>query len=116
VSIHSVNTEAARSLAGIMGFELLPPAGRAGHFRPVRVNETLTLDFMTVPDPQGHHLAFIADAAAFDAVLTRLTKGGVPFGNDPTTPDNGRIDHPPCTRGLFFRDTSGNLYEVMTSE
>ncbi|WP_433074524.1 VOC family protein [Dactylosporangium sp. CA-052675] len=109
------HAEAARLLAGIMGFELLPPAGRAGHFRPVRVNETLTLDFMTAPGAEGHHLAFDADAATFDAILTRLVEGGVPFGNDPATPDNGRVDHPLCARGLFFRDASGNLYEVMAS-
>src|SRR5436190_2230077 len=99
-----------------MGFELLPPAGRPGPFRPVRVNETLTLDFMTVPDAEGHHLAFTADAETFDAVLARLIEGGVPFGNDPTIPDNGRFDHALCTRGLFFCDASGNLYEVMASE
>ncbi len=110
------HVEAARFLAGIMGFEVLPPAGRDGHFRPVRVNETLTLDFMAVPEPEGHHLAFAVDEETFDAVLARLVDGHVPFGNDPTTPDNGRFDHVLCARGLFFLDDSGNLYEVMASE
>lgn len=105
---------AARFFADVMGLPLLPPAGRHGHFAPVRVNDQLTLDFVSVPDPEGHHLAFDVDPDTFDAIWTRLRDGGVPYGNDPRTPDNGRVDHPLCARGLFFRDGSGNLYEVMS--
>jgi hypothetical protein len=110
------NTEAAQFLADIMGFEVLPPAGRTGHFRPVRVNDTLTLDFMTVPDPIGHHLAFTVDGDTFDTILARITEIDIPFGNSPASRDNRRIDHPLCARGLFFEDVTGNLYEVMSSE
>ncbi|MFE9656261.1 VOC family protein [Micromonospora sp. NPDC006431] len=93
---------------------MLPPAGRNGHFAPVRVNDQLTLDFMSVPAPEGHHLAFDVDPDTFDAILARLRDGGVPYGSEPGVPDNGRTDHPLCARGLFFRDDSGNLYEVMS--
>ena len=92
----------------------LPPAGRAGHFAPVRVNEQLTLDFMTVDEPAGLHLAFDVDPATFDRILTRLRAAGIPFGNHPAHPDNGRVDHPLCPRGLFFTDEARNLYEVMS--
>ncbi|MEU9125055.1 VOC family protein [Streptomyces sp. NPDC048506] len=105
---------AARFFASVMGLQELPPAGRLGHFAPVRVNDSLTLDFMTVPDAEGHHLAFDVDPATFDAILTRIRDADIPYGNAPTTPDNGRIDHPLCARGLFFSDDSGNLYEVMS--
>ncbi|AOP50414.1 VOC family protein [Streptomyces lydicus] len=105
---------AAHFFASLMGLPELPPAGRLGHFAPVRVNESLTLDFMTVPDAQGHHLAFDVDPQTFDGILARIESAGVAYGNDPATPDNGRIDHPLCARGLFFRDASGNLYEVMS--
>jgi catechol 2,3-dioxygenase-like lactoylglutathione lyase family enzyme len=108
------NEEAARFFAETMGLECLPAAGRQGHFAPVRVNESLTLDFLTVPDPQGHHLAFDVDPATFDRILARLRRMNVPYGNDPRQPDNGRIDHRLCPRGLFFADTAGNLYEVMS--
>ncbi|MFI5526605.1 VOC family protein [Streptomyces platensis] len=107
---------AAHFFASVMGLPELPPAGRQGHFLPVRVNETLTLDFMTAPDAEGHHLAFDVDPDTFDAILTRLQTAGIPYGNTPTEPDNRRIDHPLCPRGLFFRDTSHNLYEVMSAE
>lgn len=106
--------EAARFFASVMGLEELPPAGRNGHFAPVRVNDTLTLDFMTVAEPEGHHLAFDVDPATFDAILSRIRAADISYGSDPTEPDNGRIDHPLCSRGLFFQDTAGNLYEVMS--
>ncbi|MEV5127638.1 VOC family protein [Streptomyces decoyicus] len=107
---------AARFFASVMGLPELPPAGRLGHFAPVRVNETLTLDFMTVPDAEGHHLAFDVDPETFDGILARIRAAGVPYGNDPAEPDNGRTDHPLCARGLFFRDASHNLYEVMSRD
>lgn len=105
---------AARFFASVMGLAELPPAGRSGHFAPVRINEQLTLDFMTVADPVGMHLAFDVDAATFDAILARLRAAGVPYGSRPTEPGNGRTDHPLCARGLFFTDDAGNLYEVMS--
>ncbi|MEU4198924.1 VOC family protein [Streptomyces sp. NPDC026294] len=105
---------AARFFASVMGLEEIPPAGRHGHFAPVRVNDRLTLDFMAVPEPEGHHLAFDVDPATFDAILARIRSAGVPYGSEPAHPDNGRIDHPLCPRGLFFQDDAGNLYEVMS--
>lgn len=107
------NDEAAAFLAGILGLEVLPPDGMDGHFAPVRINESLTLEFMTVPEPAPVHLAFAVDAATFDAVLGRMRERGVAFGNRPYDWTNGRVDHPLCSRGLFFRDASGHLYEVM---
>ncbi|GLX02000.1 VOC family protein [Microtetraspora sp. NBRC 16547] len=104
----------ARFFASIMGLEELPPGGRNGHFAPIRVNETLTLDFMTVEHPQGLHLAFDVDPETFDRILDRIRAAGVPYGDDPAHPDNGRINHPLCPRGLFFVDAARNLYEVMS--
>ncbi len=83
------------------------------HFAPVRVNDGLTVDFLTVAEPQGHHLAFDVDAGRFDAILARLRALGIAYGNDPAQPDNGRTDHPIAARGVLFLDSSGNLWEVM---
>ncbi len=47
------NRQAARFFATIMGLQESPPSGRTGNFVPVRVNEQLTLDFMTVAEPWG---------------------------------------------------------------
>ncbi|WP_306317762.1 MULTISPECIES: VOC family protein [unclassified Streptomyces] len=108
------NTAAARFFADVMGLEALPPAGMGGHFAPVRVNGSLTLDFMTVEEPEGHHLAFDVDPETFDQIHARVRELGVPYGNSPRDPANGRIDHPLCARGLFFVDDARNLYEVMS--
>ncbi|CAM5691239.1 VOC family protein [Streptomyces aurantiogriseus] len=110
------HTAAARFFATVMGLEQLPPDGAGGHFAPVRVNDQLTLDFMAV-DPattEGHHLAFDVDPETFDAILGRLNDLDVPYGDDPSRPDNRRTEHPLCARGLYFTDASGNLYEVMS--
>lgn len=107
--------EAARFFATIMGLECLPPAGARGHFAPVRVNDQLTVDFMAVDEPTGHHLAFDVDRATFDQILDRIRERGVPFGSRPDAPANGRTDHPLCARGLFFTDDARNLYEVMSA-
>ncbi|MFI6316646.1 VOC family protein [Nonomuraea sp. NPDC050556] len=108
------NRQAAHFFATIMGLEELPPAGRTGNFAPVRVNAQLTLDFMTVEQPAALHLGFDVDPDTFDQILARLRENGVPFGNHPAHPDNGRIDHPLCPRGLFFVDEVRNLYELMS--
>jgi catechol 2,3-dioxygenase-like lactoylglutathione lyase family enzyme len=105
------NETAARFLAGIMGVTY---SGRVHHFAVVRVNEQLTLDFMTVDDPVGLHLAFDVDPATFDRILARLQAAGVPYGSEPDQPGNGRTDHPLCARGLYFTDDARNLYEVMS--
>jgi catechol 2,3-dioxygenase-like lactoylglutathione lyase family enzyme len=105
------NEAAARFFASVMGLDY---AGPDRHFAPVRVNGSLTLDFMSLQNPAGHHLAFDVDPSTFDGILARLRAAGVPYGNDPSEPDNGRIDHPLCPRGLYFVDDARNLYEVMS--
>lgn len=107
------NEAAARFFAEIMGLDY---AGPDRHFAPVRINDHLTIDYLTVEEPEGHHLAFDVDPATFDAILGRLQHHGIPYGNEPTQPDNGRIDHPLCPRGLYFVDPTGNLYEIMSPQ
>ncbi|MDQ0605571.1 catechol 2,3-dioxygenase-like lactoylglutathione lyase family enzyme [Streptomyces canus] len=105
------NEAAARFFASVMGLDY---RGADRHFAPVQINDSLTLDFMSVENPVGHHLAFDVDPSSFDGILARLNSAGVPYGNDPGEPDNGRIDHPLCPRGLYFTDDAGNLFEVMS--
>ncbi|MEU6752597.1 VOC family protein [Spirillospora sp. NPDC046719] len=111
------NDEAARFFAAVMGLDYTGPHPHARHFVPIKVNDGLTLDFMTVAFPQGHHLAFDVDAATFDAVVDRLDAREIPYGDQPSHPDNGRVDtgHPLGARGLYFSDSSGNLYELISS-
>ena len=105
------NQAEARFLAAILG---LTYEGPNRHFAPVRVNEQLTLDFMTVEEPHPMHLAFDVDATTFDAALNHLRANDIPHGNRPTDTTNGQIDHPFAARGVFFRDAAQNLYELMS--
>lgn len=112
------NDEAARFFATVMGLDYTGPHPHASHFVPIRVNDGLTLDFMTVPDAQGHHLAFDVDMATFERIADNLWRRGIPFGDGPGTPANGRIaeSHPLGACGLYFADATGNLYEVIATD
>ena len=48
--------------------------GAKGHFAPVRVNETLTLDFDNWDHFEMHHYAFHVSDAEFDAIFGRIKK------------------------------------------
>ncbi|TDD60813.1 VOC family protein [Actinomadura darangshiensis] len=110
------NDEAARFFGAVMGLDYTGVHPNARHFVPIRVNDALTVDFMSVAYPQGHHLAFDVDAATFDAIVDRLDAREIPYGDEPGHPDNGRVDqnHPLGSRGLYFSDSSGNLYELIS--
>ncbi|MEV4254090.1 VOC family protein [Spirillospora sp. NPDC049652] len=110
------NEAAARFLADVLGLEYGGLHPVAGHFAQLRVNDELTLDYMTVPDAGGHHLAFDVDPVTFDAAVAHLRAHELPHGDGPGTPTNGRVDerHPLGARGVYFADPSGNLYELIS--
>jgi catechol 2,3-dioxygenase-like lactoylglutathione lyase family enzyme len=103
----------ARFFARIFGLEYRGPWGP---FAPVKVNETLSLDF----DEWGqepfaaNHYAFISTDAEFDAVLQRVQEDGIPFGSGPRSAEDGEINHLFGGRGFYFRDPNGHLLEVIT--
>lgn len=101
----------ARFFAEIFGLEV----GEIGFFAPVRVNDTLTLDFDEDDgDFDSHHYAFHASDAEFDAVLGRVKERGLPFGSGPSTPEDGKLNDWKGGRGFYFRDLDGHLLELMT--
>lgn len=104
--------ESARFFARIFG---LPYDGAVSHFAPVRVNETLTLDFDTDADFEPHHYAFKIGEADFDDILERVLREGIPYGSSPLSPDNMTINRRNGGRGFYFRDPNGHLLEVLTA-
>jgi catechol 2,3-dioxygenase-like lactoylglutathione lyase family enzyme len=104
--------ESARFFARIFG---LAYEGTVSHFAPVRVNESLTLDFDTDTDFDRHHYAFKISDEAFDGVFERVRAEGVPYGSGPFSPDDMKINHRGGGRGFYFRDPSGHLLEVLTA-
>jgi catechol 2,3-dioxygenase-like lactoylglutathione lyase family enzyme len=78
------NDAAARLFAEIFGLRF---EGLGGHFAPMRVNDTLTLDFA---DAKGsiasQHYAFDVSDTEFDAILQRVNDAGLTFGSGPPEP------------------------------
>src|ERR1700746_1972612 len=56
----------ARFLARILGLRY---EGQLSHFAPLRINDTLTLDFDNDTNFESHHYAFKVDEAEFDFLL-----------------------------------------------
>ena len=59
----------ARFFADVFGLKY---EGASGHFAPVRVNETLTLDFDGDDHFDIHHYAFHVSDVEFDDILKRV--------------------------------------------
>jgi catechol 2,3-dioxygenase-like lactoylglutathione lyase family enzyme len=101
----------ARFFADIFG---LAYEGAAGHFAPVRVNATLTLDFAEARQFESHHYAFQVDDATFDGILERVQRAGIPYGSDPGNLENRRLNSWNGGRGFYFRDPNCHVLEVLT--
>ena len=102
----------ARFFAHIFGLEYRGPWGP---FAPVKVNETLSMDFDERRQQfDVHHYAFIASDDEFDAVLERVKQEGIPFGSGPRSLEDGEINHLYGGRGFYFRDPNGHVLEVIT--
>jgi catechol 2,3-dioxygenase-like lactoylglutathione lyase family enzyme len=106
------NEESARFFARIFGLKY---DGPVAHFAPVRVNESLTLDFDTSTDFDTLHYAFKVSEEEFDAIFQRIRDEKVPYGSGPRSPDDMQIYHRHGGRGVYFRDPGGHLLEVLTA-
>ena len=106
------NEASARFFAHIFGLEY---AGPMSHFAPVRLNETLVLDFDTCAAFEPHHYAFKVSDAEFDAIFARVKDRSLAFGSGPRSPDDGAINHRNGGRGFYFRNPDGHLLEVLTA-
>jgi hypothetical protein len=73
----------------------LVPLGKPfGHFVPVRINESMSLDYannselsrMGRQDIVPHHYAFAVDDAEFDAIMGRIVAEGLAYFAEPREP------------------------------
>jgi len=103
----------ARFFADIFG---LPYDVSPGHFAPVRVNPTLTLDFGDAKEGEYevHHYAFHVDDAEFDAILARVRAAGIPYGSAPWHIEDRQLNDWNGGRGFYFRDPNGHVLELLT--
>src|SRR5262245_42667257 len=103
----------ARFLARILGLRY---EGPLSHFAPLRVNDTLTLDFDNDTKFESHHYAFKVDEAEFDGIFDRVRAEGIAYGSGPGSLDDMKINHRRGGRGFYFRDPNGQLLEVLTPQ
>ena len=106
--------ESARFYERMFGFKC---EGPMGHFAPVKIpSQSLTLDFDNQDSFQPQHYAFKVSEAEFDEIFGRIVDAGLPYGSEPRTPENTEINHWNGGRGVYFRDPSGHLLELLTRD
>ena len=101
----------ARWFAEIFGLDYQGPAG---HFTPVQINPDLTLDFDNSTNFESHHYAFKVTDHEFDAILGRVKAEGIPYGSGPYSLEDGQTNTYRNGRGVYFRDPSGHVLELLT--
>jgi catechol 2,3-dioxygenase-like lactoylglutathione lyase family enzyme len=101
----------ARFFAEIFGLKY---DGPASHFAPVQVNRDLTLDFDNADSFEQHHYAFHVSDEEFDAIFKRVQEVGIPWGSDPWSMENRRLNSRQGGRGVYFRDPNGHVLELLT--
>ena len=103
--------KSAQFIARILGLEYTGPYG---HFAPVKINETFTLDFDNSDNPHSNHYAFLASDEEFDTILQRVQDEGILFGSGPGSRTDGEINHKHQGRGFYFDDENGHVWEIIT--
>ena len=101
----------ARFLARILGLRY---EGTASHFAPLRINDTLTLDFDTDDAFEHHHYAFKVSESEFDDIFGRVKAEGIAYGSGPRSRTDREINHRHGGRGVYFDDPNGHLMEIIT--
>jgi catechol 2,3-dioxygenase-like lactoylglutathione lyase family enzyme len=103
---------AARFFAEIFGLRF---ESAGGHFAPVLVNDTLTLDFADAKGTiDGQHYAFHVSDAEFDAILQRVKDAGLIFGSGSRSLEDGKLNAWNGGRGFYYKDHDGHVIELMT--
>jgi len=85
-----------------------------GHFAPVRVNDTLTLDFDNRDSFESHHYAFHVSDEEFDAIFARVKAKGLAYGSGPAAQDDMQINNRRGGRGFYFHDPNEHSLELLT--
>jgi catechol 2,3-dioxygenase-like lactoylglutathione lyase family enzyme len=102
----------ARFFARIFGLHYNGPHS---HFAPVKVNDSLTLDFDNRESFDWHHYAFKVGDAEFDAIFGRVQHEGIAYGSGPRSRTDMQINHRNGGRGVYFEDPNGHVLEILTA-
>lgn len=110
----------ATFLARILGLSVGEPMGP---FVPIKVGDSLTLDFADadfadrgVATITPHHYAFQVDEREFDQIFERIVAAGLDFYAEPHEPHRyGEINTRRGGRAVYFDDPNGHIMEVLTA-
>ena len=106
--------ESVRFYERMFGFKY---EGPMGHFAPIKIpSQSLTLDFDNRESFETQHYAFKVSESEFDEIFGRIKAAEIAYGSDPWTPENMEINHWNSGRGVYFRDPSGHLLELLTRD
>jgi catechol 2,3-dioxygenase-like lactoylglutathione lyase family enzyme len=106
--------ESARFYERMFGFEYVGPMG---HFTPVKIaSQSLTLDFDQDDSFTPRHYAFKVSEPEFDTIFERIIEEKLTYGSGPFSSDDMKINHWNGGRGVYFRDPSGHLLELLTRD
>jgi catechol 2,3-dioxygenase-like lactoylglutathione lyase family enzyme len=103
--------DGAESLATILG---VPWEPQVGHFTPVYVNESLTLDFDLRDQFASHHYCFHVSEEEFDGILARVQAAGIKHRSTPRGDDDLQINTRLGGRNFYWTDRDGHNWEVLT--
>ncbi len=107
--------ESAKFFARIFGLRF--DEGGVGYFAPLRMNDTLTFDFDDDRDDERfdvHHYAFKVSEAEFDAIFGCIRSEAIPYGSEPHSRNDMKINHRGGGRGVYFQDPNGHILELLT--
>ena len=91
----------------------LSPAVPFGPFLGVQVND-VTFDLDEVENAAPGHYAFLVGEAEFDQIFDRIKQRGLPYWADPFGRVPGEINRHDGGRGVYFKDPTGHLLEILT--
>lgn len=101
----------AQSLADLLD---VPWETQVGHFTPVYVNNTLTLDFDKRERFASHHYCFHVSDDQFDGMLERVCAAGIAYRSTPRGPDDFQLNTRMGGRNFYWTDGDGHNWEVLT--
>lgn len=107
------NVASAKFYERIFGFEYLK---QWGHFAVLKVNSTLTFDFMNKEKFTSQHYAFKVDDKQFDEIFFRVIEEDISYGSGPSNLDNMKTNNSFGGRGVYFKDPNGHILEILTAD
>lgn len=101
----------AQSLAGLLD---VPWEAERGHFTPVYISATLTLDFAQGEQFDSHHYCFHVSDPEFDGIFARVRAAGIPYRSTPLGSDDLQLNTRLGGRNFYWNDSDGHIWEVLT--